>query len=116
MQGYGIICRPLFDALEKNAFLWTDSQTQAFQKLKTIMSTPPVLALPDFTKPFILEADASGSGIGVVLMQNGKPISFLSRTLGPKASAAPTYEKESMAILEAIKKWKHYFASTSVII
>jgi hypothetical protein len=63
-----------------------------------------------------LEADASGSGIGAILMQNGRPLSFLSRTLGPKALTTSTYEKEAIAILEAIKKWKHYFASTSVII
>ncbi|PUZ61069.1 hypothetical protein GQ55_4G240600 [Panicum hallii var. hallii] len=49
-------------------------------------------------------------------MQSGRPISFLSRTLGPKASATSTYEKEAMAILEALNKWKHYFASTSIII
>lgn len=68
------------------------------------MSTPPVLALPDFTQPFVLEADASGIGTGAVLMQNGRPISFLSRTLGTKTAASSTYEKEAMAILEALKK------------
>lgn len=102
--------------LKKNAFLWSDKQEQAFQQIKLIMSSPPVLALPDFDQPFVLEADASGTRIGAVLMQGGRPISFLSRTLGPKASAASTYEKEAMAILEAIKKSKHYFASSSVII
>lgn len=116
IQGYGLICRPLFDALKKNAFQWTDSQETTFHKLKEIMSNPPVLALPDFTQPFILEADASGSGIGVVLMQHGKPISFFSKTLGKKATTFFTYEKEALAILEALKKWKHYFASTSLVI
>lgn len=80
------------------------------------MSSPPVLSLPDFSKPFILEVDASGNGIGAMLMQNGRPISFISKTLGPKVATLSTYEKEAMAILEALKKWKHYFASTSVII
>lgn len=116
IQGYGMICRPLFNTLKKDAFQWGPDQQQAFAQIKLIMSTPPVLALPDFSQPFVLEADASGTGLGAVLMQNGKPISFLSRTLGTKASAASTYEKEAMAILEALKKWKHYFASTSVII
>lgn len=49
-------------------------------------------------------------------MQGGRPISFLSKTLGPKATTLSTYEKKAMATLEAIKKWKHYLANTSVII
>jgi len=68
IQGYGIICRPLFNALKKNSFSWSDSQEVAFQHLKQLMTHPPVLALPDFTMPFVLEADASGNGIGAVLM------------------------------------------------
>jgi hypothetical protein len=99
IQGYGIICKPLFNSLKKDGFSWNDEQ-EDFQLLKKVMSSPPVLALPDFTKPFILEADASGSGIGAVLMQGGKPIAFFSKTLGPKASAASTYEKEALAILK----------------
>ena len=116
IQSYGVICRPLFDALKKNSFIWSASQDLAFTQLKQIMSSPPVLALPDFSQPFVLEADASGNGIGAVLMQQGKSISFMSKTLGPRAAALSTYEKEAMAILEALKKWKHYFASTSLII
>jgi hypothetical protein len=66
--------------------------------------------------PFVLEADASGHGIGAVLMQQGKPLAYFSKTLGPKAAALSTYDKESIAILEALKKWKHYLASSSVVI
>lgn len=80
------------------------------------MSTPPVLALPDFSEPFVLEVDASGFAIGAVIMQKGRPIAFFSKTLGPKTAALSTYEKEAIAILEALRRWKHYFASTSVII
>lgn len=116
IQGYGIIYKPLFDALKKDGFIWATSQEEAFQKLIQVMSTPPVLTLPDFTQPFVLEADASGNGIGAVLMQRGQPIAFFSKTLGPKAAGASTYEKEAMAILEALKKWKHYFASTALVI
>jgi hypothetical protein len=103
IQGYGIICGPLFDALKKDVFLWTNKKQEAFSQIKHIMSTPPILALPDFTQPFSQEANASGSGIGALLMQNWLPISFFSKTLGPKASASCTYEKEIMEILESIK-------------
>ena len=92
------------------------STAEALDKLKKTITIAHVLALPDYTKPFVLEADASGYGIGAVLMQAGRPLSYLSKTLGPKASVASTYDKEAMAILEALKKWKHYFASSSLII
>lgn len=77
IQGYGVICRPLFDALKKDSFTCSKAQQQAFNNIKEVMSAPPVLALPDFSKPFILEADASGTGIGAVLMQNGRPFHSL---------------------------------------
>jgi len=49
-------------------------------------------------------------------MQSGQPISFFSKTISPKAAAMSTYDKEALAIIEALKKWKHYFAATSLII
>jgi hypothetical protein len=67
------------------------------------MSKPLVSALPDFSNPFILEFDASGNGIGTILMQRGQPIAFLSKTLGPKAMVASICEKEAMTIPEALK-------------
>lgn len=115
-RGYGQICRPLHDLLKKNSFQWTQMHTDAFNKLKEIMTTCPVLALPDFTKPFVLEADACGSGIGAVLMQAGRPIAYLSKSLGPKAAAQSVYEKEALAILEALKKWRHYLLGNPLII
>ncbi|XP_026433313.1 uncharacterized protein LOC113330698 [Papaver somniferum] len=70
--------------LKKNSFSWSPSTTQAFNNLKAFMVSAPVLALPDFSKQFVLETDANGVGIGAVLMQEGKAICFFSKPLGPK--------------------------------
>ena len=80
------------------------------------MSQPPLLALPDFTTPFTMETDACASGLGAVLMQKGKPLGFFSKSLGPKSSAQSIYEKEAMAILAALKKWRHYFLGNKLVI
>jgi hypothetical protein len=72
------------------------------------MIQPRVLSLPDLNKPFVVETDASGSGIGAVLMQEGHPISFISISLGPQQQALSIYEREMLAILHAVTKWRHY--------
>jgi predicted Zn-dependent protease len=74
--------------------------------LKEAMSSPPLLSLPDFSQPFTLETNACATGLGAVLMQQGKPLSFFSKSLGPGTSAQSIYEKEALAILEALKKWR----------
>jgi RNase H-like domain found in reverse transcriptase len=74
----------------------------AFEELKHAMCVAPVLAMPDFTKEFILETNASGKAIGAVLMQNKQPIAYLSKALGVKGQAMSTYEKELLALLTAV--------------
>jgi hypothetical protein len=116
VQGYASICRPLHDVLKKNSFIWTDQQQSAFEALKKAMTTPPVLILPNFTLPFYLETDASGKGLGAVLMQQGRPIAYFSKAIGPKALALSIYEKEALAILESLRKWRHYLLGNKLII
>ena len=67
-----------------------------------------MLALPDFSKTFSVETDASGTGIGAVLMQGGHPLAYLSRALGPRSQGLSTYEKEYMAILMVLEQWRSY--------
>nr|ADB85398.1 putative retrotransposon protein [Phyllostachys edulis] len=116
IRHYGVICRPLYDMLRKGGFDWKDPQDEAFVKLKLAMTTAPVLALPDFSENFTLETDASGTGIGGVLMQRGRPLAYFSRTLGVRAAAMSTYDREALAIIESLKRWRHYFLGTQLII
>jgi hypothetical protein len=85
VKGYGSICKPLTQLLKKKATGWNKDATEAFNQLKKVMTSAPVLALPDFNKTFIVETDASIIGVRAVLMQEGHPIAFLSKSLGPKS-------------------------------
>jgi hypothetical protein len=89
-------------------YIWTLEAEASFQALKKALVSAPVLALPDFRRKFVIETDASDKGIGAVLMQDGHPLAFLSKSLGPKQQALSTYEKECLAILLAVDKWRSY--------
>jgi hypothetical protein len=108
VKNYGKIAAPLTALLKKNSFPWTLATAQAFQTLKMAMFTTLVLALPDFKKTFVLECDASGKGISVVLMQEGRPLAFTSKQLSKRNLGKPIYEKEMLAILHVIDLWRPY--------
>ncbi|KAF8404529.1 hypothetical protein HHK36_009415 [Tetracentron sinense] len=72
------------------------------------MSTTLVLRLPDFSKPLVIECDSSGTGIGGVLMQDDGPIAFCSKALSTRHLALSTYEKEMLAMVYMVQKWRHY--------
>ena len=108
IKGYASLASPLTQLLGLVPFRWTPEAMATFQQLKTAISIAPVLALPDFSIPFVVETDASGSGMGAVLTQAGHPISFFSKQFCPKLMGASTYVRELAAITAAVKKWCHY--------
>ena len=86
---------------------WGEEQDEAFEQLKRALTTVPVLARPDFSKPFKVQCDASGFALGAVLTQEGEdgehPIVYVSRVLTPAEKNYTTTEKECLAMVWSIK-------------
>lgn len=102
VKSYDIISRPLTSLLKKNSFQWSIEADSTFSALKHAMSSAPVLTLADFTKTFIVETDACSTWMRAVLMQEGIPLAFFSKALGPRHIGLSTYEKEYMAVISAV--------------
>lgn len=99
MRNFAILARPLTDLLKKGAlFVWTLAHQEAFDALKSALVSAPVLALPDFSKPFQLQTDTCDSSVGAILLQDGHPLAFVSKSLGPRTKTLSTYEKEFVAV------------------
>lgn len=113
---YGTISKPLTQLLKKGAWGWNNDVEAAFKKLKEAMMNTPVLALPDFQKSFVLETDACYNGVGAVLMQEERPLAYLSKHLANKHLGLSTYEKELLAIIMAVQKWRYYLLGHKFII
>jgi hypothetical protein len=103
VQDFSIIAAPLH-GLTKNRvpFRWGPAQQQAFDALKSKLTQAPLLQLPDFEKTFELQCDASGIGIGGVLIQGGKPIAFFTKKLHGPSLNYSTYDKELYALVRVL--------------
>ena len=108
IKNYGTIVAPLTQLLRKYGFHWSEIAEKALLTLKQAMIQAPVLALPDFAKQFVVEFDASGTRLGAVLMQDGRPIAYYSKALSGRALVHSTYEKELMAIVLSVHQWHNY--------
>ena len=89
-------------------FVWSPDCEKAFQTLKKLLTTAPVLAQPDIEKTFDVCCDASGTGLGCVLMQEGRVIAYASRQLKRHEENYPTHDLELAAVVHALKIWRHY--------
>ncbi|CAA7045407.1 unnamed protein product [Microthlaspi erraticum] len=109
VRDFSTLAAPLTEVIKKEVgFKWEKAQEDAFQALKDCLTNAHVLILPDFLKTFEIECDASGIGIGAVLMQDKKPIAFFSENLGGATLNYPTYDKELNALVRALQTWQHY--------
>jgi hypothetical protein len=109
VKHFAILARPLTNLLKKHTlFVWTTEHQVAFQALQQGLCSAPVLGIPDFSKPFAIETDACHNGASTVLMQAGHPLAYVSKPLGIKTHGLSTYEKEYLAILVAVEKWRSY--------
>jgi hypothetical protein len=103
------IAKPMTELLKKEVkFHWNDKCVKAFHTLRKLLTTAPVLAQPDSTKPFDVYCDASGTGLGCVLMQNNWVIAYASRALGNHEQNYPTHDLELAAVIHALKIWRHH--------
>lgn len=113
---YGIIAKPLTQLLTKKGFMWSTQAQAAFDLLKDAMVNTPVLALPDFSRPFCIETDACDTGVGAVLVQDAHPVAYLSKALGVRNQRLSIYEKEFLAVIMAVEKWRHYLQRAPFVI
>jgi hypothetical protein len=114
IHGYGNLTRPLNDLLKKEErFEWTPEQQEAFDTLKKRFTEAPVLQMPDSSKPFVLETDASKYASGAVLQQqdiNGDwhPCGYLSKSFNKTERNYDIWDRELLAVIRALEEWRHY--------
>jgi hypothetical protein len=107
------IAKPMTELLKKGAkFDWGQKCEDAFHTLRQHLTTTPVLAQPDSCKPFDVYCDASGTGLGCVLMQDNRVIAYASRALRPHEQNYPTHDLELVAVVHALNMWRHYLMGT----
>ena len=98
VRDFSSITTPLTEVIKKNVpFKWGEEQENA-----------PLLVLPNFAKTFEIECDASGIGVGGILMQEGRPVAYFSEKLSGPALNYPTYDKELYALVRTLETWQHY--------
>ena len=109
IEGFSKIALPMTQLLQKGVeFKWTEAHQRSFDELKRKLTTAPVLTLPNIHRNFTVYCDASGQGIGCVLMQDGNVVAYASRQLKVHEKHYPTHDLELAAVVHALKIWRHY--------
>ncbi|WVZ94009.1 hypothetical protein U9M48_039953 [Paspalum notatum var. saurae] len=108
IKDFSKTAKPMTSLTKKNAkYLWSPNCEEAFQSLNRSLTTAPVLAQPDVTKPFDVYCDASGNRLGCVLMQEGRVVAYASRQLKKHEANYPTHDLELAVVVHALKIWRH---------
>jgi hypothetical protein len=109
IEGFSKIARPMIALLAKKVeFKWTPACQKSFETLKEKLTTTQVLILPDVHKPFSMYCDASYTGLGYVLMQEGRVVAYSFRQLKIHEKNYPTHDLELAVVVHALKIWRHY--------
>jgi hypothetical protein len=109
IEGFWKTNKPMTELLEKDKkFEWTPACEASFQELKKRLTTAPILVMPDTEKSFPIYCDASGQGLGCVLMQDGHMVAYASRQPRKHEAHYPTHDLELAVVVHALKIWRHY--------
>jgi hypothetical protein len=115
IPNFSKITRPVTALLKKeNKYVWSDTCDEAFKHLKKLLTTSPMVAQPDTTKPFDFYCDASGTSLGGVLMQEGWVIAYSSRQLRHQNEHYPTHDLELATVVMALRTGHHYLLGNVV--
>lgn len=116
VRNYGIIARSLTTLTKKDGFVWSKEAEIAFHTLKQALLTTPVLRLPDFSKLFVVECDASSDGVGAILSRNEHPVAYFSKGFSPSNRVKSAYDRELLALVLEVHKWNHYLLGRHFLI
>jgi ribonuclease HI len=118
IRNFSGICASMMDTLKKRHkyFHWIEEVEKSFKLLKENITKQRVLVLPDLTKTFQVRCDASGFLIGEVLSQDNKPVAYFSEKLNEAKRNYSTYDEEFYAVIQALKKWRHYLVPKEFIL
>jgi hypothetical protein len=109
ISDFSRIAKPMTELLKKGVkFVWSEVCEKAFHTLRQHLTSALVLVQPDNSKPFEVFCDASGTGLGCVLMQEGRVIAYASRALRPHEINYPTHDLELAVVVHTLKIWRHY--------
>ena len=116
IKGFSSIMAVITKCLKGNKFIWMSDAQDSFELIKKKVTKAHILVLPNFNKVFEVKCDASHTGIGVILSQEGKPIVFFSEKLSEARRKYITYDKEFYIIYGALYHWSQYLLAKSFVL